>query len=144
MIDVRPYQKGDAYRIKNLYPEFKLDIDHLVLADEYMPKLPMVSLVKGDEVIVVYGAGFIHDKNMEVFSIMGEEVKKNVRWVLVATKDLINWLVEKHNLERVQMVVDAHNEIAQTWAEHLGFIAEGVMPSYKGHGRDYIMYGRYI
>lgn len=55
---------------------------------------------------------------------------------------LLNDIINRHKLYRVQAVINASHQAALDWIEALGFEKEGLMKKYGPDGQDYYMYGR--
>lgn len=78
----------------------------------------------------------------EVWALTSKLVEKHPIWFHSSVVRFLKETVEKHNLWRVEAVIQAEHLVSCRWAAHLGFIEEGTSPAFGPSGETFIRYAK--
>lgn len=99
---------------------------------------PCYSAFVGADVIACAGVIQMWPGRAQVWSLLSDKMPLYARDIHRAVK---NYLLA-YRVRRLECIVDPRHDAAVRWAEHLGFVKEGVMRAYDMHGNDQAMYVR--
>lgn len=99
---------------------------------------PCYSAFVGYDVIACAGIIQMWPGRAQVWSLLSDKLPLYARDIHRAVK---NYLLA-YRVRRLECIVDPRHEAAVRWAEHLGFVKEGVMRAYDMQGNDQAMYVR--
>jgi len=103
---------------------------------------PAYSVFDGEVCVFCGGVRIIWPGAGEAWLICSNDLGHYVRELCLITPRYLKWIIEDHDLRRVQAVVQSDWTQAVRFLEKLGFDMEGVMRKYGPNGEDYIMYAR--
>lgn len=78
----------------------------------------------------------------EVWMLASDKMSRFRKTSLVMIHGFMTVVIEQLKLHRLQCTVQKGFPRYQAFAEHFGFVNEGLMPKYGIHGEDHIRYGR--
>ncbi len=115
---------------------------HLRTAKTRLKHGPAYAFLDGETVIACGGVTIYWPGMGEVWLVTSRIWTRYLREIVVWTRKLLDQLQEENNLTRIQADVVSDNAGACRFAEHFGFVAEGLMRCYDVLGRDCIRYAR--
>jgi hypothetical protein len=135
-IEIVKYKKGDILDI----PGYAAEICPEKLDTMFMGGEAFTGMAEG-KIAFCCGLVFYWPGHAEVWLIMGKPANKYIA-AFSKIKDLLGWMVAKHNLFRATAHCDANWKEANRLIEHLGFSFEAKLNSYGPLREAYNVYGK--
>ncbi len=145
MIKVRPYEKGDSFKME-LLSVYQPAPMHKEMADIIggMANAIVWTIYDDecDKVYAVVGLTFLWDGVAEAWALLTETVSE---FKIAFHKRILNGIqfyTEKMKIKRMHISVKADFKKGIEWAESLGFKKESLMKKWGPEGADYYQYVR--
>lgn len=136
MITLMPFKAEHAYRIARI-----VDMEFINAMNFHESRGASLTALYDDEVFCCGGVNVLWKGVGEAWTVNGP---LTVKYPVTFHKLISRWLAlftKKYDLQRLQAIVEAGNEMHVKWIESLGFEREGTLRKYHD-GRDYLMYAR--
>lgn len=138
MIEAIKYKSWHSYAI-NLREQDALSTTELHHDPELLANGPAITIVAEH---IVASIGYLPNHGVaHMWMITSPLIHKYRFWMYRNLKQVLDDLVMKEDLHRLQAVVRTTNEPAKRWIEHLGFQPEGIMRKLAPNA-DYVLYAR--
>ena len=132
------YEPFHSYEI-NLREQDKLSTAELNHDPELCATGPAITLI-AEEIIACIG--YLSQNGVgNMWMLTSPLIEKYKFWMYRNMKYVLDELVMKQDIHRLQAVVRASNEPAHRWIQHLGFEKEGVLKKFTPDP-DYVLYAR--
>lgn len=143
MIEVRAAKPDDILKLKKL-EVFKKDatLDQRIDFDIRSGDSFCHTLVYANEPIAIIGGFLMWPGVMQVWTVLGEGIKKCPIAFHKKVKEMIELYAVGLKLWRMQMDVNADYKEGMNWALALGFEFESLMHKYGPNGDDHILFAR--
>ena len=138
MPNIVPFKKEHLYNINLAFEMTKAGKD---LLGNYNDVIGYTGL-EGDTVLATGGVHRMWEGVGEAWLLVGKEGYEKPKTVARYTDYLFQHIQEEHGLFRIQASVSVIDEVANRYAQWLGFKKEGIMEKYGLDGSDYIRYAR--
>ena len=140
---IRPYQEGDIDLIVVREPDLTFaGKDYKDTIKKNISVSETVTVQANEEILAIAGLAMISARVGEAWSITGEPVQRHKIVFAQASIVLFNYWINKHNLQRVQAVVQEDYAKSIKWLEWLGFEQEGLMKKFGVSGENFYRYAR--
>lgn len=101
-----------------------------------------ITLFNGDEIVAIIGGVMIVPKVLSAFALVSDSVSKCPKEFHKTVKWMISFYMKEFELRRLQFIVRADFDRGITWAEKLGFHAEGLMRGFYADDGDAWLYAK--
>jgi hypothetical protein len=107
------------------------------------PRLgPSYTLLDGDKPIISGGVAIMWQGVGDSWMLVSKYVKKYPLSVYKTVSSIMEGIIERHKLYRIQTVIKEDDSTAINWIERLGYTREGVLRQFGPDRQNYLMYGR--
>lgn len=112
------------------------------LCEVYAENRGAYTLLSDDGIICIAGIVPVRPGVGEAWSVTSDLIRKYAKSYYKMTKRMIGAIESDWKLHRIQLAVEADNEVAANWARHLGFQFEGLMRCAGENKKDLCLYAR--
>jgi len=107
------------------------------------PRLgPSYTLLDGDRPIISGGVAIMWRGVGDSWMLVSKYVKKYPLSVYKTVSSIMEDIIERQKLYRIQTVIKEDDSTAINWIERLGYTREGVLRQFGPDRQNYLMYGR--
>jgi hypothetical protein len=107
------------------------------------PKLgPAYTLLTGDKPIICAGVAILGPGVGEAWALISKHLPDHPLSVYKGVKRVLEAIIDKQHLHRVQAVVKEDDQTSVRWIERLRFVREGILRQFGPDKTDYVIYGR--
>lgn len=140
MIELRPYKPSDYMSIQRRHFDSMtfLNFPNPQAIANQLAKAPAFTLSNGQP-IACGGILILWQGVGEGWVVTSPAIEEHAVFFAKTTWRMMQEIIIKNQLVRVQTLVDAEHKVSQKWVERMGFRKEGLMEKYIG-GRDYFRY----
>ncbi len=143
MIRIRPYEKGDAFKME-LLPVYSPASVHKTYADinGCVPNALVWTIYEEDKIYAVFGITFMWEGVAEGWAILTYDIYKFKVMLHKRVKNAISYYINAMKIRRLQATVKYDYVAGIRWIESFGFKREGLMQGFGPEGSDYYLYAR--
>jgi len=94
------------------------------------------------KIVACFGTNILWPGMGEAWLLTGKQINTLAVSLTRTTHRYFNQLATTKGLKRLQLTVNAENELAVRWADALKFTREGLLRNYGPTGADHIMFAR--
>lgn len=109
------------------------------------PRLgPSYTLLDGDIPIISGGVAIMWQGVGDSWMLVSKHIRRYPLSVYKNVSSIMESIIERHKLHRIQTVIKEDDSTAIIWIERLGYTREGVLRQFGPDRQNYFIYGRII